>query len=156
MALAAVGTGTLLTALGIGGTLLTAAAQFSASRSEAAFSEFNAGVQRQKADNIRKKAELDVSRHRKQARAFTSSQIAAYAAAGIVPDVGSALAVQTSDAADLELDARIIQYNADLEVLNALSGADLSLLRAQEARSSGFIQAGATLLTGIPRILKEA
>lgn len=150
----AAGGSTLLTLLGLAGTGITALAQFNQGRQEAELFEFNAAVQRQQAESIRRSGELEAERQRRQARSFSAAQTASFAAAGIRPNVGSPLDVIINDAAELELDAKIIEYNTRLDVLNALVGADTSLLRAQQARSSAFITAGATLLSGIPSLSK--
>ncbi len=139
----------LISLLTIGGGLLSATAQIAQGRREASLFEFNASVQRQQATLIQAKAKLDIERQRKQARSFIATQRATIGASG-VRFSGSPLAVVEDTAAEFILDARIIDFNARVEVFNKLSGAQQSLAQAQIARDSSFIKAGATLLSILP------
>ncbi len=138
-------------ALTLLGTGLQVFGQLKQAKEESEIFEYNAAVQRQQADLFAAQGELEAKRQRRQAAQFTAAQKAAYVGAGVNPYSTSPAEVMVTDAAEMVLDARIIEYNAKLSELNAMAGADMSLVRAQQARSSGFLTAGTTLLSGITR-----
>jgi len=143
----------LLTIGGLIGTGLQAVAQLRQGRIEQGTFEFNAAVQTQKAQLIKEKAKLDIERQRKRARRFIASQEAAFAAAG-VRLTGSPLEVIADSEAELLLDIAITDFNARVDVLNVLTEARFQLFKAQQARNTGFIRAGATLLKTLPSFNK--
>jgi hypothetical protein len=55
---------------------------------------------------------------------------------------------------ELILDAQYITFNSQMEEFRALTGAELSLMKAQQARNAGFIKAGSTMLSMIPTLSK--
>ena len=127
------------------GTLAETFGYIQTGRQQAQAYQYNAAIQRQREELAKKKGELELERQRKRARSFRKSQEAAYLAAG-VKLTGSPLEVILDSATELELDAQIGQFNAKLEALGYATEADLSLYRAQQAKYSGYIKAGETLL----------
>ena len=113
--------------------------------------QFNAQVAQQRAQLVRERGKIDIERQRRRARAFSASQRAAFAAAG-VRLTGSPLEVLIADAAELEFDALITKFNTENDVLAEMTNADISLFRAQQARDTGAIRARTALLSAIPRL----
>jgi len=96
--------------------------------------EFNAQVSQQKATLAKQSGKLRADRLRRQARTFSAKQTAAFAKAG-VRLTGSPLQVLADTAAELELDARIEEFNTEVDVLNAQTNAQLDIIRGREART---------------------
>ena len=113
--------------------------------------QFNAQVAQQRAVLVRERGKIDIERQRRRARAFSASQRAAFAAAG-VRLTGSPLEVLLADAAELEFDALITKFNTENDVLAEMTNADISLFRAQQAGATGAIRARTALLSAIPRL----
>jgi hypothetical protein len=138
----------LLTLLG---GVMKSTAQIQQGRREAQIHEYNAAVYRQQAFLIGEKAKLDVERQRTQARKFKSAQVATVGASG-VRLTGSPLEVIEDTAAEFILDQNITDFNARVDQWAALTNANLSLKKAQIARSSSFIKAGSSLLDMLPTL----
>lgn len=148
---AAIGGIGLATAGVIGG----AQAASAQAKAQAGVSEFNARVARQQAASEEAFASFRQQRQAKEARRRQGRLRAAIGAAGVVPDVGTPLLLQATQAAEDELDNLLIgfqgQIGAARQVSRARLGgvqADIFTQRARNARIAGGIQAGSTLLSG--------
>jgi hypothetical protein len=127
--------------------------QIQAGREAASVYEYNAKVAEQNAAIALERGKAAAEAARRRARRFTGEQRGKYAASGVT-FAGSPLEVMIDDAAEMELDALDQEYNAKIEALNAKSQAGLSLMRAQSARKSSYVSAGATLLSALPKVLR--
>jgi hypothetical protein len=116
--------------------------------------EYNAAVNRQRAEMIQQAGALQVQRMRREKRKFASKQIAAYAKAG-VRMTGSPLQVIADTATELEMDILIEDYNTRIGVINAQAGAELDVMRGNIARQAGYWSAGSTLLTQLPNFVSS-
>jgi len=114
--------------------------------------EYNAAVNRQRAEMIQQAGQLEVDKLRREKRRFTEKQVAAYAKAG-VRLTGSPLQVIADTATELEMDILIEDFNTRIGVINAQNSARLDELRGAQAMQSGYWSAGSTLLTQIPNFV---
>jgi hypothetical protein len=142
------------TALSAIGTGLSIYGQLQQGRQQQQFHNYNAAVNRQKAELTKQAGELSVARLRREKRRFGAKQQAAFAKAG-VRLTGSPLQVLADSAAELELDIMIEDYNTRIAILSAQSSADLDVIRGQQARTASFIGAGSTLLTQLPSFISS-
>ena len=145
-----------LTAVGTGVSVL---GQVQASQAASAQATFRAQVARNNqiiaqraADDARARGEREANIKRVEAKQLTSRQKAALAGAGIDVAGEAAVELRAATAAVFEEDALTIASNAEREALGfeargAGFGGEAGLFDAQ-ARSSTFLKAGASLLTG--------
>jgi len=108
----------------------------------------NASIARQQAQMAAEKGKLESYRQRKKNEAFSARQRALFSKAN-VQFVGSPLEVLASDAADMELDARILEYNSDIERSAFMSEAEYNEYLARESRRSSNISSWGSLLTSM-------
>jgi hypothetical protein len=117
---------------------------------ESAVSEFNAAVARANAEAIRTSADLDIERMKTTAGKVKSSQVAGYAKSGVQLK-GSPLDIMIDSAQQAKLDIAIIDYNANIGVMQAKTQAkqyetsgQISKVRAESSakllRTSGKFQ----------------
>ena len=142
-------------ALMVLGTLTQASSQVQAGKTQAALFEYNAQVAEQQASLARKRGEIEADQQRRKAKRLSAQQRALYGASG-VKLTGSPAQVLIDTAMEQEFDARMIEYNASIESMNAMSDASISLMKAQQARSSSYMNAGSTLLTGVGTYMRFA
>lgn len=134
-----------LTAVGTGFQVISAVAQ---GQSQASMAEYNAKVAEAQAAQVREAAAFEERRSRDSARRFLSTQRALYGASGVTVEEGSPLLVMADTAAESELDALAIRYSGSVEAARAQSQAALDRMSAQTYRQAGYLDAGASLLTG--------
>ena len=108
--------------------------------------KYNAAVAAGQAGILKAKRDVDVKRMRKQARSLVSLQAASYAKAGVT-FAGTPSLVMEDTSAELELDALLVKYNADVEISRSISEAGHRRRLASQYKTSGAIRAGTTLLT---------
>ena len=155
MSFATANLGTNLLQIGnIAGQGLKAFGQAKQGQAEASVNEFNSKVKLQEAFLIREKAKLDLVVAREAARRDLGTAEAQFAGRGVRALVGSPKDVLFQIAEANELDISIDQFNADVDELNALNGSKLQLLKADQSRTAGFINAGSTLLGTLPEFAK--
>ena len=106
---------------------------------------YNAQIARQEADLIKKGADLDEFRSRKQLRQVVGSQVAGYAASG-VEFTGSPLDVIADTIANAELEIAISKFNAEMGARGKISEAGQMKRQGKQARTASQIQAASTLL----------
>jgi hypothetical protein len=80
-------------------------------------------------------------------RKLLSSQKAAYGKSG-VDLAGSPLLALQETVEQGELDALAIRYGGDVDASRNRSAAEISRMEGKAARTSGYLQAGSTLLSG--------
>ena len=137
--------------LGLIGTGLQVFGQLRQGQQQSQAYNFNAQVAQQRAQLAKESGRLQIERQRRDASKFSATQRAKYAKAG-VRLAGSPMEVLVADAAELEHDAMILDFNTRIAMLNAESDSSLNLFKAQQAETSSFLNAGTTLLTAIPRV----
>ena len=107
---------------------------------------YNASVARTQASQAREAGTLDAYKKRKASESFTAKQRALFSKAN-VQYVGSPLEVLFSDATDMEMDALIIESNAQVQASAFMSQAEYDVFLGKQARSSSRTQAWGSLLT---------
>ena len=130
------------------GTAMSALGAISQGNAEASAAKYHAKMSEMNAANARAQASVNEDAQRRQARRFLGTQRASFAQAGIGLS-GSAEDVMAQSAVDAELDALNIRYQGELEAAGMTNEANLQRMRAKNARSGGFMTAGAKLLSGI-------
>lgn len=128
--------------------------QIQQGRQEQKVFEYNAAVNRQKADLVRQAGDLRIEQMRREKSRFKSTQVAAYGAAGVRLS-GSPLQVIADTATEMEMDILVEDYNTRVGVVNARNEADLDVMRGQIAAKSGYWSAGTTLLSQIPNFVSS-
>lgn len=139
----------LATAFAAVGTGLKVFGQIQQGQQQKQVFEFNAAVNRQKAQLAAEAGKLRVDRLRRQKKTFNAKQQAAFAKAG-VRLTGSPLQVLADTATELEFDILIEDFNTRVGVLNATTAAELDILRGKQSQQSSLISAGSSLLTQLP------
>lgn len=135
------------TALIVFSTLFTAGSALYQGQQAKKQADYNASVAEADAAAAKQKAEYDEKMHRERVRRLLSSQRAAYGKSG-VDLAGSPLLMLQDTAKEGELDALAIRYGGDVEASRNRSEANLLRMQGRAARTSGYLQAGGTLLSG--------
>lgn len=138
--------GTVLTVMAVAGMAMQAYGQYQEGQDAKKASEYNASISRQEAELARQSGALDAERQRKQTGKIVGTQKTQYGASG-VELTGSPLDVMIETAAEGELDARIIEYNANVLAAKGMSQAAYDEKLAGIYERSGMMKAGSTLLT---------
>ena len=100
------------------------------------------------ADDARDRGEAAVEQQRIKTAQIKGKQAATFGAGGGEINTGGAVSILADTAQFGELDALTIRANAEREAFAFESGAAISLAEGRNARTTGFLQAGGTLLTG--------
>ena len=108
----------------------------------------NAIIADQQATDALKRGEEDERQHRLRVEALKGEQRSALAANGVILDDGSALDILADTAEQGELDALTIRNNAEREAYGHRVQAGNFRSEASAAKSSGYMSAGSTLLSG--------
>jgi len=140
------------TALIAGATALTVGSQIRQGQQQQQVFQFNAAVNRQKAELAREAGQIRSDRLRREKRKFTARQTAAFAAAG-VRLTGSPLQTLSDTAAEIEFDIMVEDFNTRVSILNAQTAGELDIIRGEQSRTASLISSGTTLLTQIPNFI---
>lgn len=136
------------------GALNSAKGQGQSAQIQANNFEYNAAILRQRAEQVRQGATIDIERQRRMARRHLGTQRAAYAAAGVKLE-GSPLEVMVADAAELMLDQEITRYNSESQISAYETDARNAERQAEVIRKAGKTNVGSTLLSTIPRLMQR-
>jgi len=101
------------------------------------------------AEDALKRGEQEKEATRRKTAALAGRQQAILAASNVDIGSGSPLAVMSDTATLGELDAQVIQGNADREAAGLRASADIAGMRAKSAKSAATIGAFGTALSGI-------
>lgn len=115
--------------------------------------DYNAAVSEQAARAAKDKASYEEDIHRERVRKLISSQRALYGKSGVDMS-GSPLLTLEDTAGQGELDALAIRYGGNVSAAQNRSAATLSRMQGSAARTSSYIQAGSSLLTGASSTVK--
>jgi hypothetical protein len=116
--------------------------------------KYNAQVASVQAQQARDAAAYEEARHRERLARALGAQRAGYAHAGVAAE-GTPLLAAADSAAQGELDALAIRYSGDAAAARANSEAALQRLYARNYATSGYMNAGGSLLTGATGIARE-
>jgi secreted protein with Ig-like and vWFA domain len=137
---------TAMLVAGLASAAISAAGSIAAGQAEANAAEYNAEMAQQQAERERQIADRDAVAYRRQnSRALATSR--ARRAGSGVTSRGSPLLVDEATAAEIELGAQNILSGGAANAYGYQQQAALSRSRSSNARTSGFLTAGSTLLT---------
>jgi len=119
----------------------------SSANAESNAAKYNAAVSKQNAQIARDQAVSDIDRQRRVAYRTQGQAVANYGASGVTLE-GTPLDVLEQSAAEAKLDELNIKYNSELQALGFENTARLDRQRASNARTSGLLKAGTSLLLG--------
>ena len=108
--------------------------------------DYNASVARQQASMAEESGKLEAYRMRKASASFSAKQRALFSKAG-VQYLGSPLEVMFADAADMELDAILTEYNTSIQMSAFMSESEYNSFLGRQARRSSQTRAWGSLLT---------
>ena len=128
------------------GTALSAVGMIRSGQAQEKAAEYNAQVAERQATAATQKAAYEEEMRREKGRKLSASQRAAAGATGITMESFSDVFAQT--ALDTELDALAIRYGGDIESSRYKSEATGQRFTGAQAKKTGILSAGATLLTG--------
>ena len=140
----AVTLGSALSAVGTVFSAFSAIQQGSAAKSAA---DYNAALYERNAQITRQNAQIQEERQRRMAAMRAGANRAAIGGSGVTVE-GSALDLLESNAAQEELDALMIRWNADNTATGMEANAELERRSGRNARTSSFTGAGSALLLG--------
>ncbi len=129
------------------GTLASVGGTIYASQQAAAAEEYNADVARTQGTQAQLAAEAEATDQRRRARYLLGQQLAAAGASGVALE-GSPLIAMVDAGVQQDLEARRTVYKGYLEASGLRSSAALADYQASQYRTSGYIQAGSSLLRG--------
>jgi len=135
------------TAAAVAGGVASAAGSLSAGQSQSNMAKYNAAVSEREAAQAREAAKFEEARNRKASESLLSSQRAAFAKGGVTSE-GSPLLVQAETAEEAEIDALALRYSGSVAEARAKSQAALDRMQGRAAKTTGYIGAGSSLLSG--------
>ena len=100
------------------------------------------------AERERQMGELNAARKRKEGKRVAGTQRAILGAGGGDMSEGSALLAQSELAEEAELNARLLESNAEAKVSSLQAQGVLERARGKAAQTAGYIRAGSALLKG--------
>lgn len=130
-----------------GGTAFSAVGSSKAGKANQRLAEANAAVAEIQAADAIQRGEIEEGIHRTKVKGIIGSQRAAFAAAGVDVNSGSAVDVQADSAKFGELDALTIRTNAAREAWGYKVGAEDMRARGKIARNQGDSQALGTIVS---------
>lgn len=128
-------------------TVASVAGSVYASQQAAEAEEYQADVARAQGAQAQMAAEAEAEDRRRRARYLLGTQLAAAGSSGIALE-GSPLLAMVDSGVQEDLEVRRIRYKGYLAAAGAQSDAALAEYQAGQYRTSGYIQAGTSLLRG--------
>jgi hypothetical protein len=108
---------------------------------------YNATVDRQRAQDALQRGAIEAAGKRDKARQIASSQVEAMSSSGISTNTGTALDLLTETAGLGKLDAMRSMNNARREAWGLKASADLDVFEGKAAKRTGYLNAAGTLLS---------
>lgn len=138
-------------ALGVAAATSTGLGVYSAvkqSQDQADQAERQAEIQRIQADEVLRRADINVKAATEQFAALKDQQISAFAKSGVDAYQGSPLLFMEETARRAKRDIQNIRDEAGRKAQLILQGADNLANQAGDIRTAGYLNAGSTFLTG--------
>ncbi len=143
------------TTIAAGGMVAQGMAASAEAKSQQAIAEYNAKVQAREAKAIEARTAFAQRRQVEAGRRTMATMRARMGKAGVVAGAGTPLLIQAKQASELELENLVIGFEGGIEAGRAKSQADIDIMqagiykrKAKAKRIGGYMEAGATLLTG--------
>ena len=133
--------------LGIAGAATSAFGAISSGIGQSQMAKYNAEVQRQNAETLRKAGEVEAARVRQKGEDLLAQQRATYGAAGVEFE-GSPLLLMQETAARVEQDALAARYGYQVKASQAEATAGLQDFYGGQALTSGWLSGATSLLKG--------
>ncbi|MCF7811450.1 hypothetical protein K9N50_10735 [bacterium] len=129
------------------GTVASVQSQMQQGKEQNKWNQYNAAVAERDAEAARQSAEYEAALKRREGEKLLSRQRALYGKAGVTFK-GSPLMLMEETAADIEMDALMIERTGKLTASRYGEEATLSRMKGTSAQKAGYYGAGTTLLTG--------
>lgn len=129
------------------GTAVSAVGAIQQGRAAEKAANYNAAIADRNATIARQQAAADADTSRSVNSRRLGAMRAKYGASGVQAE-GSVLDVMADSAAQAELEALNIEYKGDLAAQGYGETASLNRMQGKNARTSGYLNAGATVLLG--------
>ena len=139
------------TAFLIASAAISAIGAISSGMASSKQAKFQAALARQRAEREREIGELNADERRREGSRLAAQQRARLAAAGVEPDTGTALLLDTNLNAETEFQALLAENAGATQAAQSESQARGFGLQASAARNAGFFRAGSTLLSAAGR-----
>lgn len=110
--------------------------------------EYNTQIAMQNAIIARQQGEAAAEAQSRDTKRKMGSIVANYGASGVMTDSGSALEVLADSARMAMLDNLTIKYNSNMKALSIAMQGDMERSAGKNARTSGLLGAGASVITG--------
>lgn len=134
-----------LTAVGTG---ISAYSSYQAGKAQQSLNNYNASVNDQAAADAARDGKILAANARAKNEAIKARQRALYAKAGVVSATGTPLLVQVQQAGELEMGALEVEQQANAKAAQLRQQAVLDRMAGKIARTTGGLNAAATVLTG--------
>ena len=145
-------TATTLAWIAVGTTAVSAGmsayGQYESGQSQQKWSRYNADVQREQAKAVLHQADVAANRKREEGQRLMAKQRVLYAKGGLDMS-GTPTELMLGTARDIEIDAQAIMQKGEMGYSQNMESATISEGEGDVAASSGTMQAGATLLSGL-------
>lgn len=148
------------TAVGVYSSVAQGKAQAASAASQANANAYNADIHRQNAELAKQQARANADAQQRESRQALGRQRAAMAQGGVLHSASSQ-GVMAQSEAEAELDYLNILYGGELAARNSLAEANLQNSYEQTARqnakayrTAGYLNAGATLISGASNLYK--
>lgn len=130
------------------GTGISAYSSYQAGKAQQSLNNYNAAVNDQAALDAARDGKILANQQRQKNEAIKARQRALYAKAGVVTATGSPLMVQVAQAGELEMGALESEQQANVKAAQLRQQAQLDRMAGKIARTSGTLNAAATVLQG--------
>jgi len=129
------------------GTAMSMQSQIAQGKSQNAWNQYNASVAERDAEAARQSAAYEAGLKRKEGERILGRQRALFGKAGVTFE-GSPLLLMEETAANIEMDALMIERTGKLTGQRYESEATLSRMKGKSAQTTGYYGAYTTLMTG--------
>lgn len=131
------------------GTGISAYGQYTAGQEQKKAYQYNADLDRQRAEQTRNAQALNDFRKQKEITAAIGAQAAGYAAGGVITTTGSPIDVMTDSLANADLEMRISDYNSEIAASQLESEASMEEEAGKYALEEGTVGAISTVAKGV-------
>lgn len=145
-------TSTTAAVIGAVGAIASAGASIQQGMAAKGQADFQAAVQRQQAERARQIAQINEKDFRRDQSRLMAARRAAMGASGTEGGTGSALLTSEDLATEIELQAQRIRAGGEDRATRLDQQALLTSAAGRNARTSGFVNAGGSLLRGAGRV----
>jgi hypothetical protein len=143
---------TVSTAAAVASAAVGALSAIQQGRQQKQQSEFQAAVERQRAERERLIAASNEDDFRRQQSRLQASRRAALGGSGVESSTGSPLLVSEDFASEIELQALRIRNGGEVNATRAEQNAQLLQVQGRNAQTGGFFRAGGSLLRGAEKV----